>query len=385
MTWARRAPRAETHPQTHAKGQPSPRSAAKRAPRTATLTAAALTAIAAILWPAEGSALQKLHPKTVVEKVLDHVPMPNHARGTFQVILAAANSRTCQCAWRSYEDFGERIERSGRQAVDNTAVLEGFGVIHVETFRAPPRRGRAFGGNKLNTFTVKVPEWVREQAWKHLESLRASGTPLPDLDDLDLDLDEADLDEADAAPAADPDDIAAARAELEALHAKTQASTALALVTPAAPPVIHAPPAPAHANAHDIDVLVDEVQRPLPPLPPLTPAAKPATAKQQKRARQMRAAVLELVMETPELQHGGEILIERVVAAALRNERSIARVLVGLLQCADKSAGKTPSELANWANACINSDLANVSELPPVARRIVRRIERDDDATGPPT
>jgi hypothetical protein len=160
----------------HAKGAPSPRSSAKRAPRVLEFSLEVIALAAGMLFPAPGSDLARAHPKTRVLNVLDALQIPSHLRGTLATIAQPANSKTCRCIWRSYPELAPRLDLTPRQVIDNVADLESYGCVATKV-RSFPRLG-----NVACEFTVQVPPLLRELAAKHAAAagLEPSREPAPE-------------------------------------------------------------------------------------------------------------------------------------------------------------------------------------------------------------
>ncbi len=136
----------------HAKGQPSPRTSPKRAPRSEVLALAVVIEVAAIL----GSYPRHHEPPNVVADLLLRVlPMSDRARSTIALVVHRNGTGTCDDL--TYRQASELTSCTRHAAIDHFGQTEGYGFIHME------KREHAYGGAAPNLITAKIPEWVYAQ------------------------------------------------------------------------------------------------------------------------------------------------------------------------------------------------------------------------------
>ncbi len=133
----------------HAKGQPSPRTSPRRAPRSEVLALAIVMEVAAILGP-----YPRHHepPNVVADVLLRVLPMSDRARSTIALVVHRNGTGTCNDL--TYRQAGELSSCTRHAAIDHFGQTEGYGFIRME------QREHAYGGAAPNLITVKIPEWV---------------------------------------------------------------------------------------------------------------------------------------------------------------------------------------------------------------------------------
>ncbi|MEP7124697.1 MAG: hypothetical protein ABJE95_27460 [Byssovorax sp.] len=362
--------------------------------------------------PPPGHYLEHAHPLTRIEKYIAASPLVSaQGKGFASVVGAQCNAQRCDTIRLSYSDIARSIKSprkktsptstattvDRRTVITHGAELESLSMMQTELRHPVAQRDPAHPKNLHNRFHLVFPPWAGPVAEAQRDVVDE------DDDDVDADaardVDEDDVDEtrradrasieAEAAgrepprePAADeqlddPDEIAAAIAELQARGAGTPIAGAIARAPVELRDRASSPPSPAFVE------LKTKPPRPSSPSPAKYSAAAASSlpaAELEARATNMREGIAAVLALRPDAF--GTLpsdYAERVRKVARRGRLSLATVSIGIEDAGDKANGRSGTALEDFIIGCVKGVRAGCS-LSPEAKQIVRRAEADLEA-----